>query len=297
MASERLQKLLSSAGIASRRDAEEMIRQGRVTVNGKKVTELGVKADLEEDHVKVDGKLIRLPKERRYLVLNKPRGFVVTRDDPQHRPTVYSLIGGRVGERVVPVGRLDADSEGLLILTNDGDLVQKLTHPSGGCRKEYEVKVSGVPTPAQIARLSRGVVLEDGHRTAPAEIELMETTPEKDGVGGNAWLKVILGEGRSRQIRRMFDMVGHQVSKLRRVAIGPLRDAKLKPGVWRDLADFEIRALQSIRPAPSPRSVAAAARALARKSPATPLPAKPVSTTKSPTTLTPRHSPRKGPRA
>src|SRR2546423_1784480 len=168
MAAERLQKLLSSAGIASRRDAQEMIRQGRVTANGKKVLELGAKADLEEDHVKVDGKLIRLPTERRYLVLNKPRGFVVTRDDPQHRPTVYALIGGRVGERVVPVGRLDADSEGLLILTNDGDLVQKLTHPSGGCRKEYEGKVSGVPTPAQISRLSRGVVLGDGKRTAPA---------------------------------------------------------------------------------------------------------------------------------
>lgn len=258
MAAERLQKLLSSAGIASRRDAEEMIRQGRVTVNGKKILELGAKADLENDHVKVDGKLIRLPTERRYVVLNKPRGFVVTREDPQHRPTVYALIGGRVGERVVPVGRLDADSEGLLILTNDGDLVQKLTHPSGGCRKEYEVKVSGVPTPAQISRLARGVVLGDGKRTAPAEIELMETTPEKNGVGGNAWLKVILGEGRSRQIRRMFELVGHQVSKLRRVAIGPLRDKNLKPGVWRDLSESEVRALQSIPRAGAADGVSAA---------------------------------------
>ncbi|MEO6326565.1 MAG: pseudouridine synthase [Thermoanaerobaculia bacterium] len=264
MAAERLQKLLSSAGIASRRDAEEMIRQGRVTVNGKKVLELGAKADLEEDHVKVDGKLIRLPTERRYIVLNKPRGFVVTRDDPQNRPTVYALIGGRVGERVVPVGRLDADSEGLLVMTNDGDLVQKLTHPSGGCRKEYEVKVSGVPTPAQISRLARGVVLGDGKRTAPAEIELMETTPEKNGVGGNAWLKVILGEGRSRQIRRMFELVGHQVSKLRRVAIGPLRDKNLKPGVWRDLSESEVHALQSIRPASGAGSASTA------KSPARP---------------------------
>lgn len=252
MSVERLQKLLSAAGIASRRHAEEMIREGRVTVNGKLVTELGTKADPQKDHIKVDGKLLRIAPGRRYVLLNKPRGLVVTREDPERRPTVFALLGNRVPQRVVPVGRLDVDSEGLLILTDDGTLVHKLTHPSGGCRKEYEVKVSGVPTPAQLERLRRGIRLEDGTRTSPAEIELVETTPEKGGVGGNAWLKVVLGEGRSRQIRRMFSLVGHPVAKLRRVAIGPLRDRSLKPGDWRDLEAGEVKALFAIRPAPEP---------------------------------------------
>lgn len=254
MAAERLQKILSAAGIASRRAAEEIILEGRVTVNGRRVTELGAKADLAKDHVKVDGKLVRLPARARYVLLNKPRGIVVTKDDPEGRPTVFTLLSGRVSEKLVPVGRLDTDSEGLLILTNDGALVQKLTHPSGGCRKEYEVKVSGVPTPEQLARLAAGVRLPDGVRTAPAELSLTETTPEKGGVGGNAWVRVILGEGRSRQIRRMFDLVGHPVSKLRRVAIGPVRDPKLPPGAYRDLAPDEVRALFAIRPSgPAPR--------------------------------------------
>lgn len=251
MGAERLQKIIAAAGIASRRHAEELILEGRVTVNGKKVTELGAKADPAKDHVKVDGKLLRMPTFHRYVLLNKPRGVMVTREDPDRRQTVYTLLGNRVSERVVPVGRLDADSEGLLILTDDGALVQKLTHPSGGCRKEYEVKVSGVPTPAQIARLARGMTLDDGTRTAPAEVELKETTPEKDGVGGNAWMKVTLGEGRSRQIRRMFQSVGHPVSKLRRVAIGPIRDRALKPGLFRDLTEREVQALYAIPPAPA----------------------------------------------
>jgi len=248
MPAERLQKLLAAAGVASRRAAEAILLEGRVTVNGQVVTELGTKADIEKDHVKVDGKLLKPPARHRYILVNKPRGLVVTRDDPSGRETVYALLKNRVGEPVVPVGRLDADSEGLLLLTNDGALVHKLTHPSGGCRKEYEVKVSGVPTPAQLERLRRGVTLEDGARTAPATIELTETTPERDGAGGNAWLKVVLGEGRSRQIRRMFALVGHPVSKLRRVAIGPVRDRKLPPGAWRDLAPEEVRALRSIPP-------------------------------------------------
>jgi len=252
MPAERLQKLLSAAGVASRRAAEEMILEGRVTLNGKVVTELGTRADLSTDHVKVDGKLLRLPSVHRYVLLNKPRGLVVTRDDPAGRPTVFGLLRLRVGERLVAVGRLDTESEGLLLLTNDGALVQKLTHPSGGCRKEYEVKVSGIPTPAQLERLRRGVTLDDGVRTAPAEIEMASTTPEKDGVGGNTWLKVILGEGRSRQIRRMFAMVGHQVSKLRRVAIGPVRDRALPVGGFRDLTAAEVEALRSIPPAARP---------------------------------------------
>ncbi len=250
MSAERLQKLLSAAGIASRRAAEKMILEGRVTVNGHKVTELGVKADPEKDHVKVDGKLVRIAPARRYVLMNKPKGLIVTREDPAGIPTVFDLLKGRVGERVVAVGRLDVESEGLLLLTDDGALVHKLTHPSGGCRKEYEVKVSGVPTPAQVERLRGGVRLPDGVKTAPAEVELVETTPEKHGVGGNAWLKVVLGEGRSRQIRRMFDLVGHPVTKLRRVAIGPIRDRLLPPGSFRDLAPEEVAALRAIRPAP-----------------------------------------------
>lgn len=271
MAAERLQKILSAAGIASRRAAEELILEGRVTVNGRRATELGTKADLEKDHVKVDGKLVRLPREHRYVLLNKPRGVVVTRDDPEGRPTVFKLLSGRVSEKLVPVGRLDADSEGLLILTNDGALVHKLTHPSGGCKKEYEVKVSGVPTPEKLAKLAQGVRLPDGVRTAPAEFELKETTPEKGGLGGNAWLRIVLGEGRSRQIRRMLEMVGHPVSKLRRVAIGPVRDARLRPGTFRDLTAEEVHALAAIRPsgpAPRPRREARGAAPARRRPPA-----------------------------
>ncbi|HKC25109.1 MAG TPA: pseudouridine synthase [Thermoanaerobaculia bacterium] len=248
MTAERLQKLIARAGIASRRSAEELILEGRVTVNGAKVTELGSKADLAHDHVKVDGKLLRAPARHHTYVVNKPRGVVVTKDDPQGRQTVFTLIGPRLPAGVVPVGRLDADSEGLLVLSDDGELVHKLTHPSGGCRKEYEVKVSGVPTPEQIARLSRGIVL-DGVRTAPAEISLEKTTPERQGAGGNAWMKVVLREGRSRQIRRMFESVGHPVSKLRRVAIGPLRDPAMPPGTFRELSAEEVAALYAIEPA------------------------------------------------
>lgn len=251
MTAERLQKVLAAAGVASRRAAEEMILEGRVTVNGTVVRELGTKADPAVDHVKVDGKRIRPAASHRYILMNKPRGVVVTRDDPQRRPTVYHLLGTRVSEPVVPVGRLDFDSEGLLLLTNDGALAHRIAHPSGGCQKEYEVKVSGVPTPARIAKLARGVLL-DGVKTAPATVELTETTPEKDGVGGNAWLRVVLGEGRSRQVRRMLESVGHKVSKLRRVAIGPLRDAKIPVGGFRDLSPAEVAALRAIQPAARP---------------------------------------------
>lgn len=260
MTAERLQKILAAAGIASRRAAEEMILEGRVTVNGNVVTELGSKADPAVDHVKVDGKRVRSAPGHRYILMNKPRGVVVTRDDPQRRTTVYTLLGTRVSEPVVPVGRLDFDSEGLLLLTNDGALANRIAHPSGGCMKEYEVKVSGVPTPTKIARLQRGIVL-DGVKTAPATVTLTETTPEKDGVGGNAWLRVVLGEGRSRQVRRMLEAVGHRVSKLRRVAIGPIRDAKIPSGGFRDLSAAELEALRSLKPAAKrpPRPAAKAA--------------------------------------
>ncbi len=249
MTAERLQKILAASGVASRRAAEELILEGRVTVNGRVVTELGTKADPAVDHVKVDGKRLRSAPALRYILMNKPRSVVVTRDDPQRRPTVYVLLGTRVSEPVVPVGRLDFDSEGLILLTNDGPLAFRIAHPSGGCRKEYEVKVSGVPTPAKIAKLARGILI-DGVRTHPATVELIDTTPEKNGVGGNAWLRVILGEGRSRQVRKMLEAVGHKVSKLRRVAIGPLRDKSLPPGGFRDLAPAEVAALRALEPAP-----------------------------------------------
>lgn len=267
MPAERLQKLLASAGVASRRAAEGLIREGKVTVNGVVVTELGTKADLETDHVKVDGKLVRAARRRRYVLLNKPRGVVVTRQDEEGRTTVVDLLRSRISERVVPAGRLDVESEGLLLLTDDGALVQKVTHPSGGCRKEYEVKVSGIPSPAELARLRAGVFL-DGKRTAPAEVEIVETTPERQGVGGNAWLKVTLTEGRSRQVRRMLQSVGHPVSKLRRVAIGPIRDRSLSPGQFRDLTPEEVRALFASgqeRRAPGPSRRPEARRRPARK--------------------------------
>ncbi|MCC6128530.1 MAG: rRNA pseudouridine synthase [Acidobacteria bacterium] len=242
MALERLQKILSAAGVASRRAAEELIEEGRVTVNGDVVRVLGAKADPEKDHIKVNGKLIRMESSRRYILLNKPKGFIVTRDDPEGRRTVFDLLGNRVKERVVPAGRLDTESEGLLILSNDGDFVHKITHPSGGCHKEYLVKVSGVPSEKDLERLRSGLFI-DGKRTSPADVTLVRTTPEKDGLGGNSWLRVILGEGRSHQIRKMMLATGHPVAKLRRVAIGPVRDRYLKPGEFRDLTPEEIAAV------------------------------------------------------
>jgi 23S rRNA pseudouridine2605 synthase len=239
---ERLQKILSAAGVASRRAAEELIEEGRVTVNGSVVNVLGAKADPEKDHIKVDGKLIHRESTKRYILLNKPKGFIVTRIDPEGRKTVFSLLGTRVKERVVPAGRLDSESEGLLILSNDGDFIHKITHPSGGCHKEYRVKVSGVPAERDLTRLREGLYV-DGRRTSPAEVDVIKTTPEKGGIGGNCWLRVILGEGRSHQIRNMMLAVGHPVSKLRRVAIGPIRDRALKAGEFRDLAPEEVAAL------------------------------------------------------
>lgn len=253
MGADRLQKILAAAGVASRRAAEEIILEGRVTVNGRRVTTLGEKADPAVDHVKLDGKLVRPPTRHRYLLLNKPRGVVTTASDPGGRPTVLSILARRIPGRVVPVGRLDADSEGLLLLTDDGALVQKLTHPSGGCRKEYEVKVSGLPDETKLQRLRRGILL-DGKRTAPAGIEIFRTTPERSGAGGNAWLRVVLTEGRTRQIRRMMQSVGHPVSKLRRVAIGAVRDVTLLPGDFRDLTELELRALVSPVAVPARRT-------------------------------------------
>jgi pseudouridine synthase len=237
----RLQKVLAQAGVASRREAEEWIREGRVSVNGR-IASLGERADPSRDAIKVDGRRLRsAPAEKTYLLLNKPKGYVTTTEDPEQRDTVMDLVPGNLRSGVRPVGRLDVQTEGLLLLTDDGDLARDVTHPSKGCAKEYEVKVSGIPAEADLERLRRGMFL-DGRRTRSCAIERTRTTAGRGE--GNAWLRVTLREGRSRQIRRMFETIGHPVSKLKRVAIGPIRDAGLPVGATRRLARSEVEALR-----------------------------------------------------
>jgi 23S rRNA pseudouridine2605 synthase len=235
---ERLQKILSQAGVASRRASEQLMLDGRVTVNGATVRELGTKADASRDDIRVDGRRVKVVEERRYLLLNKPRGYVTTRSDPQRRPTVVDLLHG-VREYVYPVGRLDFESEGLLLLTNDGDLAAQLTHPSHEIARIYEARVLGVPDAHDLDRLARGVVI-DGRRTLPAEVTLVP--PRRDAAG--ATLVLTIREGRNRQIRKMCDAIGHPVDRLRRIAIGPIRDSKLKVGAWRELTGEELRKLR-----------------------------------------------------
>ncbi len=240
MAKERLQKVIARAGIASRRRAEEMISNGLVTVNGKVVTELGTRADPEVDHVKVSGKLITRAEKPRYILLYKPRQVMTTVEDPQGRPTVIELLKG-VKERVFPVGRLDFASEGLILLTNDGELAFKVSHPTNGSVKTYHVKVRGVPSDRLIEKLSRGITL-DGKRTMPCVIKRLRTTGRGEDEG-NSWFEVLLREGRTQQIRKMYQAIGHPVVKLRRVAIGPVSDSRLEAGQWRDLTPREVRML------------------------------------------------------
>jgi pseudouridine synthase len=235
---ERLQKILSQAGIASRRASEQLMLDGRVTVNGATIRELGTKADPSRDDIRVDGRRIKLPEHHRYLLLNKPRGYVTTRTDPQKRPTVMDLLTG-VREYVYPVGRLDFESEGLLLLTNDGELAARLTHPRHEVARVYEVRVAGVPDGHDINRLSRGVTIE-GRRTAPAQVQLLGSGKD----GARATLRITIHEGRHRQVRKMFDAIGHPVDDLRRVAIGPIKDPRLRVGAWRDLTDDEVRMLR-----------------------------------------------------
>jgi len=239
---ERLQKILSAAGLASRRAAEALIAQGRVTVNGQAITTLGAKADPETDDIRVDGRRVKAPARRRYLLLYKPRGYITSRSDPQHRPTVIDLLaGGGVREYVYPVGRLDYDSEGLLILTSDGELAAGLTHPSHGVEREYQVRVRGVPDDHDLDRLSKGISLE-GRRTAPARVQ-REKVLELES-GAQAVLSFVIREGRNRQVRDMCDAIGHPVVRLRRVRIGPIRDAHIRPGEFRDLTPREIAQLR-----------------------------------------------------
>lgn len=232
---ERIQKILSRAGLASRREAERWLAEGRITVNGSVVTRPGTLVDPDRDHIRVDGRRVASAGPRLYFLLNKPPGYVTTTRDPEGRPIVLDLLG-RTPDRVYPVGRLDFQTSGLLLLTNDGDLAARVLHPSTGCPKVYQAKVRGVPTPPILRRLEAGIVL-DGRRTAPCRIRNIRG-------GGNAWLEVTLREGRRNQIRRMLETVGHPVSKLRRVAIGPLRDARLPLGRFRPLSPEEVRRLR-----------------------------------------------------
>jgi 23S rRNA pseudouridine2605 synthase len=203
---------------------------------------LGDRADLEMDAVKVDDRRVRLGRgPKTYILLRKPRGYVTTVSDPERRDTVMDLLPHTLRGAVKPVGRLDVQTEGLLILTDDGELAREVTHPSGGCTKEYRVKVSGVPPENRIARLRRGITL-DGRSTRSCRIERLGTT--SGGAEGNTWFRVVLAEGRTRQVRRMFEAIGHPVSKLKRVAIGPIRDEKLPVGAFRALTPREVEALR-----------------------------------------------------
>ncbi len=251
---QRLQKIIAAAGIASRRKAEELISSGRVQLNGQTVTELGTKADPDRDHIRVDGKLIRGPERPRYFVLNKPKGYVTTASDPEGRPTVMDFF--KSGERVFPVGRLDYSSEGLLLLTNDGDLANALTRAAARVEKTYLVKVSGKPSDSAITQLRHGVMIDRGTQihnptrkpeaparrnegrvmTAPARLRLLRDAE-------NPWYEMILTEGRNREIRKMFEEIGHHVEKIRRVGYGPLV-LDLEPGLSRELTPDEVTQLR-----------------------------------------------------
>src|SRR5688572_476074 len=235
---QRLQKVLSQAGIASRRAAEKLIAEGRVTVNGQTIREMGVKADPAVDDVRVDGSRVKTAERHRYILLYKPAGFITTRSDPQRRRTVIELLRG-VREYVYPVGRLDYDTEGLLLLTNDGDLAAMMTHPRHGVERTYEARVAGIPDAAALERLRKGIPL-DGRKTLPADVRLLSPVRGHDGV-----LRLTIREGRNRQVRRMCEAVGHPVRTLRRIRIGPLEDRRLKTGQWRELSAEELRALKA----------------------------------------------------
>jgi len=262
---ERLQKIIAHAGYASRREAEAMMRAGRITLNGRVVTELGTRADPDRDHIKVDGKLITRAEDHRYILIYKPKEVMTTVEDPQGRRTVIDLVRG-VHERIYPVGRLDYHSEGLVLLTNDGELAYKVSHPKHGSVKTYNVKVRGVPEERIIDKLRRGITI-DGKRTLPCDITPIKTTG-KTADEGNSWWEVKLREGRTQQIRKMFQAVGHPVSKLKRVAIGPIADPKLSPGVWRELTKHEVKLLATLKDVPVKARRAAKRPAAPKKKPA-----------------------------
>ena len=234
----RIQKIIADSGLCSRRKAEELISAGRVTVNGRPCG-LGDKADAARDVIAVDGKALSAPSgQKRYIMLNKPRGYVTTMSDEQGRKTARELLCG-VSERVVPVGRLDRNSEGLLLFSNDGEFVNEITHPSHHVSKTYRVTIDGRVSEEQLMRLSAGVELDDGKVTAPCSVEVLSEEPDR------TVLRFVIKQGLNRQIRRMCAAVGLQVGRLRRVAIGGVRLGMLKPGEWRDLTKEELRVLRA----------------------------------------------------
>lgn len=243
---ERLQKIIARAGITSRRKAEELIIAGCVSVNGRVITELGAKADPKRDHIKVDGKLLRPLRQRVYLLLNKPPGYVSTVSDPRHRPTVISLLHG-IKERVYPVGRLDYRSSGLMLLTDDGDLANLLMSRRSAVPRTYHVKLESHPDRDALAKLERGVAL-DGQRTASARIRLLAPR-------GKPWYEITLVEGRYHQVRRMFERLGQRVIKLKRVRIAFLTDEGLQQGEFRQLTPAEVAQLKNWSPKPGGWSV------------------------------------------
>jgi len=232
---ERLQKILAKAGLSSRRSAETMITEGRVMVNGKVVTELGTKSDPEADKITLDGKPVSVSKKRVYLILNKPAGYVTTLSDPGGRPVVTGLIKD-IKERVFPVGRLDFNTEGLLLLTNDGEWANTLAHPSHEVEKEYLVKIRGDLSPDKIAQLSEGIKLEDGW-TAPAKVDIIRVLEK------NVWFTIVIHEGRYRQVRRMCEAIGLPLVKLKRIRYGKILLGELKAGEYRVLDPSEAKLL------------------------------------------------------
>ncbi|RMG05636.1 MAG: rRNA pseudouridine synthase [Nitrospirae bacterium] len=234
---ERIQKILANSGICSRRKAEDLIREGRVMVNGR-VAEIGMKADLETDYIRIDGKLVLRPEPRKYIIMNKPRGVITALSDPEGRPTVKDLLKG-LRVRVYPVGRLDFNSEGLLLLTNDGDLANRIIHPRHKVPKKYLVKVKGRISDEDIWRLRKGVMLEDG-MTLPAKVRRVRMPRSVN----NSWIEITIREGKKRQIRRMLEKIGHPVLKLKRTAINGLKLSGLLPGQWRELSPEEVKRLK-----------------------------------------------------
>jgi 23S rRNA pseudouridine2605 synthase len=240
MTAERLQKLIASAGISSRRHAEDLITAGQVSINGKVVTELGAKADPAVDHIKVKGRLINpLLNDHKpiYVVLNKPKGYLTSMSDPERRPLVTDLIPSSLG-RLHPVGRLDFNTEGLLLLTNDGEFTNRITSAKSRIPKVYKVKVKGMPTERAVERLRRGITIAEDERSAKADVRKLRESKT------NSWYEVILHEGRNQQVRRMFDAIGHSVIKLVRTRIGNLEVRNLKSGDWRRLTETEVKRLK-----------------------------------------------------
>ncbi len=265
---ERLQKILSRAGVASRRAAETLMEQGRVTVNGETVREPGTRAEAGKDDIRVDGVRVRLAAEHAYILLNKPRGVVTTRHDPEKRATVMDLVPAVAG--LFPVGRLDVSTEGLMLLTTDGDFAERVAHPRFQVPRVYHAKVWRVPEPETLARLRQGVRVE-GERLAVDQVRVLHA-------GNNAWLELTLHEGKHHEVRRLLKAVGHPVSKLKRVALGPLTTRGLNPGEYRHLRPAEVKALLergSAAAAPAARPAGPAARPAPRAAPAGPRAARP----------------------